>query len=145
MTEEDLLISPCYILHSIRYIFLRLPWLLLLFFPQLSVRPPQPALAFLNFFFFGMVLVIASCSMLQTFVHSSSSTLPTRSNPLNLFIISTVWLQGIWYLNGLVVFPIFFNLSLNLAVSSSWSEPKSLLDLVSADYIELLHLWLQRI
>ena len=27
------------------------------------------------------------------------------------------------YLNGLVVFPTFFNLSLNLAMRSSWSEP----------------------
>ena len=27
------------------------------------------------------------------------------------------------YLNGLVVFPTFFNLSLNLATRSSWSEP----------------------
>ena len=27
------------------------------------------------------------------------------------------------YLNGLVVFPTFFNLSLNLAIRSSWSEP----------------------
>ena len=29
------------------------------------------------------------------------------------------------YLNGLVVFPAFFNLSLNLAIRSSWSEPQS--------------------
>ena len=48
-------------------------------------------------------------------------------------------------LNGLVVFPTFFNLSLNLAIRSSWSEPQSALGLVFADCIELLHLWLQRI
>ena len=29
------------------------------------------------------------------------------------------------YLNGLVVFPTFFNLSLNLAIRCSWSEPVS--------------------
>ena len=29
------------------------------------------------------------------------------------------------YLNGLVVSPIFFNLSLNFAIRSSWSEPRS--------------------
>ena len=34
------------------------------------------------------------------------------------------------YLNGLLVFPIFFNLSLNLAISSSWSEPQSAPSLV---------------
>ena len=31
--------------------------------------------SFLHFFFFGMVLVTASCTMLQTSIHSSSSTL----------------------------------------------------------------------
>ena len=49
------------------------------------------------------------------------------------------------YLNGLVVFTTFFNLSLNLAIRSSWSEPQSASSLVFADCIELLHLWLQRI
>ena len=35
-------------------------------------------------------------------------------------------LEGIWfrsYVNGLVVFPTFFHLSLNLAIRSSWSVP----------------------
>ena len=44
----------------------------------------------LHFFFFRMVLVTASCTMLQTSVHSSSSTLSVKSNPLNLFVTSTV-------------------------------------------------------
>ena len=48
-------------------------------------------------------------------------------------------------LNGLVVFPPFFNLSLNLAIRSLWSEPQSAPSPVFADCIELLHLWLQRI
>ena len=34
--------------------------------------------AFLHFLFFGMVLVTVPCTMLQTFVHSSSGTLFTR-------------------------------------------------------------------
>ena len=48
--------------------------------------------AFLHFFFFWMVLVLvtASCTMLQTSIYSSSDTLSIRSNPLNLFITSTV-------------------------------------------------------
>ena len=37
-----------------------------------------------------MVLITASCTMSQTSVHSSSSTLSFRSNPLNLFVTSTV-------------------------------------------------------
>ena len=46
--------------------------------------------AFLHFFFFGMVLATASSTMLLTSVLSSSGTLSTRSNPLNLLINSTV-------------------------------------------------------
>ena len=38
-----------------------------------------------------------------------------------------------------MVFPTFFNLSLNLAIKSSWSEPQSVPGLVFADCIELLH------
>ena len=37
--------------------------------------------AFLHFFFLGMVLITASCTMSQTSVHSSSGILSIRSNP----------------------------------------------------------------
>ena len=47
--------------------------------------------AFLRFFFFGMVLIAASYKMSQTSFHSSSGTL-SDSNPLNLFVTSTVLL-----------------------------------------------------
>ena len=46
--------------------------------------------AFLHFFFLGMVFITASCTMLWTTVHRISGTLSIRSNPLNLFIISTL-------------------------------------------------------
>ena len=84
--------------------------------------------AFLLSFFFGMVLFTASCSIFQTSVHSSSGTLFTRSNPLNQLVTSMAYSQGIWfkfYLAGLVVFPVFFSLSLNFAMRSWWSEPQS--------------------
>jgi len=42
--------------------------------------------AFLHFFFFGVVLVLASYTMLWTSIHSSSGSLSNRSNPLNLFV-----------------------------------------------------------
>ena len=42
-------------------------------------------------------------------------------------------------------FHTFFNLSLNLAIRISWSEPQSAPSLVFADCIKLFHLWLQRI
>ena len=49
---------------------------LLLFFSQLFVKPPQTTiLPFLHFFFWGMVLITASCTMSQTSIHSSSATL----------------------------------------------------------------------
>ena len=38
-----------------------------------------------------MVLITASCTMLHTSAHCSSGTLSIRSNPLNLFVTSTVW------------------------------------------------------
>ena len=103
--------------------------------------------AFLHFFFLGMVLIPVSCTMSWTSIHSSSGTLSIRSSPLNLFLPlynqSGIWFRS--YLNDLVVFPTFFNLSLNLAIRSSWSEPQSAPCLVFDDCIELLHLWLQRL
>ena len=43
-----------------------------------------------------------------------------------------------------MVFPTFFNLSLNFAIRSSWSEPQSALFLIFADCIGIFCLWLQR-
>ena len=78
-------------LHSDRYIFPFLLCLLLLFFSQLFVRPPHTTIfAFLHFFFLGMVLITASCTVSWTSVHSSSGTLSIRYNPLNLFVTYTV-------------------------------------------------------
>jgi len=50
--------------------------------------------AFLHFFFFGMILVTASYTVLWTSVHSSLGTLFTRSNSLSLFITSTLNHKG---------------------------------------------------
>ena len=46
--------------------------------------------AFLDFFFWGMVLIPVSCTMLWISINSSSGTLPIRSSLLNLFLTSTV-------------------------------------------------------
>ena len=75
-------------LHSDEYIFPFLLCLLLLFFSQLFLRPPQTTI--LTFFFLQMVLITASCTMLWTSIHSSPGTLSITSNPLNLFVTSTV-------------------------------------------------------
>ena len=100
-------------------------------------------------FFFGMVLFTASCTVLWTSIHSSSGTLSD--------LVSWIYLSFPLYnhklfdlghlgnLNGLVVFPVFFNLSLNFPIGSSWSEPQAAPSLVFAYCIEFLHLQLQRI
>ena len=134
-------------LHSDVYIF---PFLLCfsLLFTAICKASPDSHFAFLHFFSMGMVLFPVSCTMSRTSVHSSSGTLSIRSSPLTLIShFHCIVIRDLIgsYLNGLVVFFTFFNLSLNLAIRSSWSEPQSAPGLVFADCIELLHLWLQRI
>ena len=66
-----------------------LPFLSLLFraFFQAST---DNHFAFLHFFFMGMILITASCTMSWTSIHISSGTLTIRSNPLDVFVTSTV-------------------------------------------------------
>ena len=93
-----------------------------------------------------MVLIPASCTMSWTCIHSSSGTLSDLIPWIYLSL--PLYNQGIWfrsYLNSLMVFSTFFNLSLNLAIRNSWSEPQSAPSLVFIHCIELLHLWLQRL
>ena len=61
-----------------------------LLFSAIYKAPFDNHFAFLHFFFLGIVLITASWTMSRTFVHSSSVTLSIRSNPLNLFLTSTV-------------------------------------------------------
>ena len=78
ITEEDIFyLSLLFFgsLHSDGYIFPFFLWLSLLF-PQLFVRPPPDnQFTFLHFFFLGMVLITASCTMSQTSILSSLGTL----------------------------------------------------------------------
>ena len=127
---------------AFRCVYLSFSPLLLasLLFSAIYKGSSENHLGFLHVFFLGMVLITTSCTMSWTSVHSSSGTLSIRSNPFYLLVTSTISSKGIWfrsYLNGLVVFPTFLNLSLNLAIRSSWSEPQSAPGLVFADCIEL--------
>ena len=94
IAEEGFLISPCYSLElSIQMCisFLFSFAFHFLFFSQLFVRPSQTVIVlFLHFFFLGMVLIPISCTVSQTYIHSSSGSLSIRSSPLNLFLTSTV-------------------------------------------------------
>ena len=53
-------------------------------------------LAFLHFFFLGMILIPVSCTMSWTSVHSSSGTLSIRFSSLNLFLTCSVKCQAGW-------------------------------------------------
>ena len=61
-----------------------------LFFSAICKGSSDKHFAFLHYFCFGMVLLTASCTLLWTSVNSSWGTLSTKSNPLNLFVTSTV-------------------------------------------------------
>ena len=69
--------------------FFPLPFVSLLF-SAICKASSDNRFAFLRFFFLGMVLFTAFRTVLQTFIHSSSGTLSIRSNPLDLFVTSTV-------------------------------------------------------
>ena len=91
ITEEGFLIFPCYSLELC--IQTELSFLFSFAFHFLSFHSICKAssdihFAFLHFFFLGMVLITASYTMSWTSIHSSSGTI--RSNPLNLFVTSTI-------------------------------------------------------
>ena len=91
ITEEGFLISPC----SSSELCIQMGIASLSYFPFASLfsaackASSVNHFAFLHFFFFGMVLITTSCTILQTSIHCSSGTLSIRSNPLNLFVSST--------------------------------------------------------
>ena len=131
ITEEGFLISPWYSLELCIQMGISFLFSFVFHFSFFSVFVRSPQATVLHFcisFSWGWSWFTASCTISGTSISSSSGTLSIRSNPMNLFVTSTVWWSGIWfrsYLNGLVVFPTFFNFSLNLAIRSSWSEPQS--------------------
>ena len=139
--EEGLLVSLAILWNS------ALSWMYLSLFPLLISSLLSSAIckissdhhfAFLLYFFFGLVLFTASWTILQTSVHSSSGTLFTRSNPLNLFVPPLYINSGFkLYLTGLVSFPTLFSLSLNSPMRSWWSGPQSVPGHVFADCIQL--------
>ena len=69
--------------------FSPLPFTSLLFSAVCKASSDRPFCHF-AFLFWGMVLITTCFTMLPTSVHSSSGTLSIRSNPLKLFVISSV-------------------------------------------------------
>ena len=94
LTQGGFLISPCYSLELCIQLGISFPFSFafgISSFLSSCKASSYNHFAFLHFFFLGMILVTTSCTMLWTSVHSFSGTLSTRSNPLNLFVTSTVW------------------------------------------------------
>ena len=79
ITEEGFHISPCYPLELCIQMDISFLFSFAFHFSsfyQVFVRHPQTTiLPFLHFFFFGMVLITASCTMSRTSVHNWSGTL----------------------------------------------------------------------
>ena len=78
IAEEGFLISPCYSLElciqmGISFLF-SLAFASLLF-SAICKASSENYFAFLHFFFLGMILIPASCTLSQTSVHSSSGTM----------------------------------------------------------------------
>ena len=93
ITKEDFHNSPCYSLQcciQMGISFLVSFVLAFLLFSAIYKASSDNHFAFLHFFFLGMILITASCTMLQTSDPSSSGFLSIRLNPLNLFVTSTV-------------------------------------------------------
>ena len=88
ITEEGFLIAPWYSLEL--SIQMGISFFSLLPFIPLYTAICNPSsdndFVSLHFFFLGMILITASCTMSRTSIHSSSDTLSIRSNPLNLFV-----------------------------------------------------------
>ena len=86
--EEGFLISPCYSMELCIQLVISFPFFFVFCFSSflaICKASSDILFAFLQFFFWGMVLIPVSCTMSQTSVHHSSGTLYIRSSPLNLF------------------------------------------------------------
>ena len=142
ITEEGFLVSPCYYLEfciqmGISFLF---SFAFHFSFPQTMILHFCISFSWAWFWSPPPVQCYGPPSIVLQALYQ---ILPLESSCHFHCIIIRDWLKS--YLNGLVVFLTFFNLSLNFATRSPWSEPQSAPGLVFADCIELLHLWLQRI
>ena len=142
-----LLISPCYSLvlciqMGISFFF-SLAFTSLLF-SAICKASSDNHFAFLNFFFLGMILITAFCTVLQTSIHNSSGTvsdlIPRIYLSLPLYNRKASMALPQWPSD----FPYFLQFKSEFGIQSSWSEPQSAPSRVFADCIELLHLQLQR-
>ena len=88
ITEEGFLISLCYSLELCNQIDIYFLSPLPFTSSFLNYGLLRQPFCLSHFLFLRMILITASCTMLLTSIHSSSGTV--KSNPLNLFVTSTV-------------------------------------------------------
>ena len=93
ITEEGYLVSPCYSLElciqMVISFFFSFAFSFSSFLSNFKASSDNHFVV-LHFFSMGMVLIPVPCTMSQTSIHSSSGILSIRSNPLNLYVTSTV-------------------------------------------------------
>ena len=145
ISEEGFLISLCY---SLELCIQSLLFLVSFLLSAICKASSDNHFSFLHLFFLGLVLITASHTMSWTSIHSSSDTLSDLIPCiyLSLLLYNLKWFDLGHY--GLVVFPTFFNLSLNFAGRCSWSEPQlasSSLGYFFCRFCSTSHLWLQKI
>ena len=144
ITEEGLLISPCYSLEFCIQMGISFLFPFAFHFPSFHsylqglVRQPFCFFCISFSWQWSWFLSPVQCHELLSIVHQAlclPDLVPTRS----IFHFHCIVIRDLIRssLNGLVVFSTFFNFSLNLAIRSSWSEPQSDPSLVFADCIEL--------
>ena len=92
-TEKGFRISPCYSLELCIQMGISFLFSLAFSFSSFSAickASSDNYFAFLHFFFSGMFLINASCTMSRISIHCSSGTLSIKTNPLNIFVTSSV-------------------------------------------------------
>ena len=149
ITEEGFLISPCYSLElciqmSISFLFSFAFHSSL--FSAVCETSSENHFAFLHFFFLGMVLITASCTISQTSIHSSSGILSDLTPWIYFSLHCIIVRDLIWLIlersSGFSCFlqfkSEFFSKEFVIWVTVSSGS-------CFADCIECLHLWLQRI
>ena len=129
-TEEGFLISPCYSLELwFKWVYLFFSPLLFtsLLFSAICKASSDNHFAFFHFCFSGVVFTPPPVQCYEPL--SRLLQVPCLSDLIPWIYLSLpLYNQGVWfrsYLNGLVIFPTFFNLSPKFAIMSSWSEQQS--------------------
>ena len=109
ITEEGFLISSCYSLELCIQMLISFLFSFAFRFSSFTAickASSDRHFAFLHFFFLGMVLITASCTMSRTSIHSSSGTLYTKSNAIchlyciiirDLILVIFEWSSGFPY------------------------------------------------